>query len=245
MGRSVQRTGAQILGPGFHLDGPLDPMRGVAGKSWLAPIQTSNYSASGKTSLCWPDSVGEKLKGPNRKCAFIFQRQRQAKSERHFNELSQRGATCFIQIIGWLATLKQPLLAGFLLLSLSLCLSYISTLIMICRNNVVENKEINICKKKQKTKETSFTIGEKQREQRAKRFSFLVTLESPAAQASPAACTWLSWKTQILSFSQRQTQIHFNDNRLSLSLHMCTELMPASVEIRTIRNITAHWGRWQ
>lgn len=142
MGCYAERTWAHRPETWFHLDRPVDPMRGVVKKSWLAPIQTSNYSASGKTSLCWPESIWKKkkLKGPNRECAFIFQRQRQAKAERHFNELSQRGATCFIQIIGWLATLKQPLLASFLPLSLPLCLSYISTLIIICRKKNVVKK---------------------------------------------------------------------------------------------------------
>lgn len=41
---------------------------------------------------------------------LYFQRQRIAKIERHFNEFLQWGATCFIQIIGWLATLKWPAL---------------------------------------------------------------------------------------------------------------------------------------
>ena len=52
------------------------------------------------------------LKKPNRKCSFIFRgsQEPRAKIECHFNELSQWGATCFIRIIGWLATLKRPLL---------------------------------------------------------------------------------------------------------------------------------------
>lgn len=83
-----------------------------ASKSRLAYIQASNYSASGKASPPPPSSLTlfEKIQQAKQEMCFHFQRQPRAKIERHFNELSQWGATCFIQIIGWLATLKQPLL---------------------------------------------------------------------------------------------------------------------------------------
>lgn len=86
----------------------MDSTREIASKSWLAEIQTSNYSASWNASPLPSLTLFEKFEQSKQEMCFHFQRQPRAKIERHFNELSQWGATCFIQIIGWLATLKWP-----------------------------------------------------------------------------------------------------------------------------------------
>lgn len=130
----------------------VDSTREIASKSCLAEIQTSNYSASGKASPLPSLTLFEKFEQAKQEMCFHFQRQPRAKIERHFNELSQWGATCFIQIIGWLATLKWLLLSKQ---SLSFFLSFPSqiwtlsrvTIIDACRKHIVIEKTQQMTRK--------------------------------------------------------------------------------------------------
>lgn len=88
---------------------------------------------------------------------LYFQRQRIAKIECHFNEFSRWGTTCFIQIIGWLATLEWPTLAVFFppLSSLtcvkhywwSSCSGWINQVVKKCKKEKIESKSINLMRK--------------------------------------------------------------------------------------------------